>query len=482
MATLQEIFSQPTPDAVIAALKQGRVGAQPDIETATRALDPEKHRINDTRFRPDKKVKLDAVEGDVNKVLDLGGEAVTYRIEKVARVKLAIQKIIIRRAVSFCFGNPVVYNATPANGKQTIILNALNRILQDNKSNSLDRMVAREMFSYKEVAEIWYPVEHPNRDYGFPSRMKLRCAVMRPSEGHVLYPYWDEFGDLIAFSRAFTRVDGENRLTNYFETYTAEENYLWKQTGGGWELEPGYPKQVAIGKIPVVYGRQDAFETEDVDSLIDRLELLLSNFADTNDYHAAPKIFVKGELRGFSRKGETGAILEGEEGADAKYLEWSSAPESVRLEIETLLRMVYMISQTPDISYDGVKGLGALSGVALKLLFMDAHLKVQDKREVLDAYLQRRANIIKAYIAKLDASLEKECDELMIEPEITPYMPNDELVQVQVWTVANGGKPLISQRASVKAANLVQNPEADYDQILQEAEASAYVNAFEPTI
>jgi hypothetical protein len=113
---------------------------------------------------------------------------------------------------------------------------------------------------------------------------------------------------------------------------------------------------------------------------------LLSNFADTNDYHASPKIFVQGKVIGFTRKGEAGAIIEGENGATAQYLAWQNAPESVKLEIETLLRMIYTITQTPDISFDTVKGIGAISGVALQLLFMDAHLKVQDKSEVFSAY------------------------------------------------------------------------------------------------
>lgn len=55
----------------------------------------------------------------------------------------------------------------------------------------------------------------------------------------------------------------------------------------------------------------------------------------------------------------------------------------MKLEIDTLLRMIYTITQTPDISFDTVKGIGAVSGVALKLLFMDAHLKVQDKTKCL---------------------------------------------------------------------------------------------------
>lgn len=74
-----------------------------------------------------------------------------------------------------------------------------------------------------------------------------------------------------------------------------------------------------------------------------------------------------------------------------------------------------------------MKGFGAISGIALKLLFMDAHLKVQDKREIFDDYLQRRVNVIKAYIGKFNTALEKDCEELEIEPEITPYMPVNEI-------------------------------------------------------
>jgi SPP1 family phage portal protein len=244
----------------------------------------------------------------------------------------------------------------------------------------------------------------------------------------------------------------------------------------------GYPRQISIGKIPVIYGHQDQFETEDVDSLIDRLETLLSNFADTNDYHAAPKIFIKGELKGFSKKGESGAIIEGEDGSEAKYLEWSSAPESVKLEIETLLKMTYTITQTPDISFDSVKGLGAISGVALKLLFMDAHLKVQDKKEVFDDYLQRRVNVIKSYIGKFNTALEKECEMIEIEPEITPYMLTNEIDEINMWLAANGNKPLVSQKQSVKSANLSQDPEADFEQIQNENAANSYVDNFEPTI
>jgi SPP1 family phage portal protein len=469
--TIEEIFQKATSGDVISVLKSGRYMPQPDVKSAQKVLDPKLHDINNEIWRPNKRVKVDANnEADsVQKVIDTGsGQTSNYRIEKVARIKLAIQRLIVKRAVSFCFGNPVDYRASPENNNQQLIVKALKRVLYDVKSNSLNRKVARSIFSFKECAELWYPVPKQNTGYGFKSNFKLRCAVFSPEQGDVLYPYFDQTGDMIAFSRSFSRKDATGKTMETFETYTHAEHWLWTTGANGYEVMNGYPKPVSIGKIPVVYGCQDTFETQDVDSLIDRLETLLSNFADTNDYHASPKLFVTGEIKGWSKKGESGAVIEGEDGADMKYVSWTNAPEAVKLEIETLLRMIYTLTQTPDISFDSVKGLGAISGIALKLLFMDAHLKVQDKREIFDEYLQRRVNVIKAYIGKFNTALENDCEALEIEPEITPYMLTGEMDEINMWLAANGNKPLVSQKQSVKSANLSQNPEEDFKQIQNE--------------
>ena len=454
--TIEEIFSKATANDVISELKSCRFIPQPDVESAKKALNPKLHDVNDPILRPDKRVKVDA-DNDADsaqKVITTDGEAVNFRTEKVARVSLAIQKLIIKRAVSFCFGNAPEYSATPSNDNEIAIVNALHRILGDVKSNSLNRKIARAIFGFKECAEYWYTVDKTHSKYGFNSKHKLRCAIFSPEFGDTLYPYFDETGDMVAFSRSFSRKDvGENSI-DYFETFTDKEHWLWVNGANGYETAPNYPKKIAIGKIPIVYGHQPYFETEDVDKLIDRLEHLLSNFGDTNDYHASPKIFVTGQINGWSKKGESGSVIEGEDGATMQYVSWQSAPEAVKLEIETLLKMIYTISQTPDISFDAVKGLGAISGVALKLLFMDAHLKVQDKREIFDEYLQRRVNVILAYIGKMKTALEKDCETIVIEPELVPYMLTNELDELNYWLTANGNKPVISQEESVERAGI----------------------------
>ena len=459
---------------VIQEMKSHRFIPQPDVETARKVLDPQEHDINNPIIRPDKRVKVtDDTQGEsAQKIIDVDGkDNGNFRYEKVARIAVALQNLIINRAVSFVFGNEPEYNSTPDNDNQKIVKKAFDRILYDAKSRSLNRKIARFIFSFKECAELWYPVEmkvaHGN--YGFNTTFKLRCALLSPALGDTLYPYFDETGDMVAFSRSFSRKDDSGNAMDFFETYTDEEHCLWTNGANGFEMVDGYPKPVAIGKIPIIFGHQDKFETQDVDKLIDRLEKLLSNFADTNDYHASPKIFTTGQINGWSKKGEAGAVIEGEEGATMQYVSWQNAPESVKLEIETLLKLIYTITQTPDISFDSVKGIGAVSGIALKLLFMDAHLKVQDKREIFDDYLQRRVNVIKAYIGQFNQSLKADCDSLLIEPEIVPYMIVDEKEQVEYWMTANGNKALISQEESVEKAGLTSNAEATMEKINNES-------------
>lgn len=470
MPKIEEIFKKESQTDIISELKLRRGTSQPDVGTAIKQLDPKEHDVMDPIIRPDKKVRVDRT--DTSNTINVTGidNDTETRTEKVARVAVAIQRLIVKRAVAFLFGNDVALNGEPQNDQEKVVFTAIEKILKDNKSKSFNRKIARNVFSCQEAAEVWYPIEQPGYTrYGFPSKFKLRCSILSPLLGDTLYPYFDENGDMTAFSREYQQTDESKINHTYFETYTDAFHYLWVMTQEGWTMVEGYPKPIEIGKIPVVYAHQEALEWQDVQGLIDRLEKLLSNFSDTNDYHAAPKIFTTGEIYGFSKKGETGALIEGEPGATAQYLAWANAPESVKLEIATLLNLIYTLTQTPDISFDSVKGLSATSGIALKLLFMDAHLKVEDKQEIFDEYMQRRINLLKSFISKLSTGLAVACESLDIEPEITPYMIDDDMAKITLLVTANGNKPLISQKLSAKLSGLSQDPEADFTQIEDES-------------
>lgn len=495
MPPIDELLRTGDYSAAISELRNGRLTPLPNSEQYAAQYDPKLHDINDPRKRPDKLVVIDKDSEEYGEVknINVNAELTTeqgFRIEPVARIALALQKLIVKRAVAFTFGNPVAYDADPQNDEEKAVLAALKRVLHDVKEKTLNRRVARSLYSTTEVAEYWYPVEGDEGHdlYGFTTKMKFRVALFSPAFGDRLYPYFDDNRDLIAFSREFTKKADDLTTRTCFETYTKDAHYIWTAEGPtgteakNWELVEGYPKQLTIGKIPIVYGSQPAVEWEDVQSLIDRLEKLLSNFADTNDYHASPKIFVEGKILGFARKGEAGAIIEGEEGAKATYLSWAQAPESVRLEIDTLLRMIYTITQTPDISFDSVKGIGAVSGIALKLLFMDAHLKVQDKMEVFDDYLTRRANILLAYLGAANVKSKAAARRLIVSPRITPYIIEDETAKVNLLQGANGGKAVASQKTTVRRLGWAEDPEAELAEIQQEEDRANTWTEGEPTL
>lgn len=492
---LLELLNAGDFSAVVNHLRNGRLADTPDMARNAAQYDPKLHEINDPVKRPDKMVVIDKDSDEYGEVKSINPnvEMTTetgYRFEKVARIALAIQKLIVSRAVSFTFGNPPAYTSDAEDKEEQEILQAIKRVFADVKERTLNRRIARSIFQSQEVAELWYPVEQKEQHeiYGFPTSFKFKAAIFSPAYGDKLWPYFDDNRDLVAFSREFTRKDGDLVTRNYFETYTADAHYLWTAQGsvtaadaGSWQMAEGYPKPITIGKIPIVYGHQPAVEWADVQNLIDRLEKLLSNFADTNDYHASPKIFVQGAVKGFARKGEAGAIIAGEDGATAQYLSWASAPESVRLEIETLLRLIYTITQTPDISFDTVKGIGAVSGVALRLLFMDAHLKVMDKCEIFDDYLQRRANIVKAYIGQAWQQREKAAASLIVEPHITPYIIEDELGKINILQAANGGKQIASQKETIRRLGWAANPDTELEEIQAEEDRESSYEMGEPT-
>ena len=254
---------------------------------------------------------------------------------------------------------------------------------------------------------------------------------------------------------------------------------MWKQSADKWEVVEA--EDNPIKRIPVVHAEQEQAEWADVQIAIERLETLLSNHADTNDYNGSPTVVAEGQILSIGKKGEQGKVLEVEKGGKVEYLSWDHAPESIRMEIENLFKVILTYTQTPDISFESVKGIGAISGIALKLLFMDAHLKVMDKREIFDPYMKRRLNIIKSFVSEMDKSLSTIAKKLKIDAEITPYIIQDDLERMNLLITANGGKAVVSQKTSVAQSGLVDEPDAEYKQIEIEFEKANTMAMTEPT-
>ena len=70
-------------------------------------------------------------------------------------------------------------------------------------------------------------------------------------DGVKLYPLFDELGDMLAMSFEYKKKVKDEEVT-FFETYTANARYKWKQQSGEWNavIEP---QTIKLMKIPGAY-------------------------------------------------------------------------------------------------------------------------------------------------------------------------------------------------------------------------------------
>lgn len=431
-----------------------------NLYEALKQYEPKLHDVMDKTKRKDKAIKNEA--GTVTEIVP------------VSRLPLALQKKIVLMGAAF-LGTPSI-ESTPEGQVQENMATMIDEIWEANKLDYKFMPLAKMVMSERHAAELWYTKDVDESFYeGYPmdSKFELSMKLIANSLGDLLYPVFDEFGVMIAFGRSYkTReiVNNQVTLIMHFDLYTADKFYFSKQQDNAWLFSDGTsfisPEKGTlpglsnpIGKIPVIYYSQPAVEWWDVQELIERLETKMSNHADTNDYFDSPIVFVEGDIEGFAEKGERGKVLQGRNGSKVSYLTWDNAPESTKMEISNLQYFIHSLTHTPDISFENLKGLGKLTGITLKLLFMDAHLKAADKEPIFGEGIQRRVNYLKKAISVLDPSF-KAALPMKIKPKFNYFMPTD--TDADITTLVNavqGG--ILSEESAVRLNPLVADSEGE---------------------
>jgi hypothetical protein len=450
MKTLEEIFGQGDIKKTVADLTKKQI-AVPAWSDLIKQYEPLQHDIMTNKSKyPDKTI------------LDENNNIV--KTEPVTPVCVGLQKLAAKRISEFMFTTPINIVCQDAKTDATVRqqLAAVRSVLKKNKWNTLNKKRCKIISSECEQATYWYVAGVTKETTGTSGTMaktlRLRYDLWSPSRGDELYPLFDDMGDMVAFSRQYEMGNAEGKKDVYLDTWTADRHYLFKQTDGNWEMTVADNK---LGKIPVVYSyRPEPIWADGDNGKVEQIEKLLSRNGDILDYHSSPVLVFKGDLVGAPSKGEANRIFYTSDAqGGAEYISWTQSPESTRFQFETLLRMFWSEMQLPDLSYENVKGIGATSGVALKMLFSDAHLKCGDEWEIYEELIERELNIIKAYLSVVEGDAIKD---LEIEPVMRPFIINDERENIEVLVRANGGKPVVSQKQSVALAALSDDTDADY--------------------
>ena len=402
--------------------------------------------------------------------------------EVASRIYVGLEKLLVKRMTEFMFAIPVkrVYHNIDGNETRQQIAKAIEAIYKYARIDSENIKRGNAYFASCEIFTIWYVVDKPNTLYGFNSKYKLKCKTYSPMDGVKLYPLFDDLGDMLAMSFEYKKKVGDEEIT-YFETYTADRHYKWKQQGKGWETV-GTVEEIKLMKIPGVYAFRPVPVYHGLSRLRRELEYTLSRNSDVIAYNSAPVLKIAGQIKGEEDKGESKRIYRVENGGDVSYVSWSQSIEALKYHVETLLKLFWMQSQMPDVSFDNMKSLGNIGYDARQMLLTDAHLKVGDESGAWMEFFEREASVIKEFLKHMNESWKNEVDDIEIEHVISPFIQNDEDATADRLLKLNGGKPVMSQLESIRQAGYSNDAEATMEQIQKEdsmASQSRISNIFE---
>ena len=448
--SIDEILAIEDKSKRISLLKKGRRTPHPDVARLYADWNPNLHEIiTDTVKYP--KIKIITEKGKT--IHNQTPEKAITTDDKVEfkdpnRISIPLEQDIVNIQTAFTVGTePSVVCDTNDEGEKSLLA-ALKQVLRKNKIKYQNKKVVRSWLSEQEVAEYWYAV----KDDGFWSILKrriasifgasvpeyrLRSAIWSPFRGDKLYPFFDDSGDMVAFSREYEKEDLEGIKTTVFMTLTKDSIYTI-DTGKDYSesiIKHGFPK------LPVIYTYRKNAYCDTIQPLRIRIEKLLSGYADCIDYHFFPILKLFGDVTSFSGNTRNRIVQLTGDGADAEYLTWQQAADPIKLELDTLFSRAYSMTNTPQISFENLRGTGsALSGSAFRYVFMGAHMAVENHAEEIGLFMQRRINFIVSALGTQNTRLAAPAKTIDVDVEIIPYMIDnlDDKVRTAVTAVDGG--------------------------------------------
>lgn len=395
------------------------------------------------------------------------GTGDNQKVIETWKLVIPFQKKIVNLATAFLFGSKVklvMDNEETESNKKAF--QALKEAWKKCKLDYHNRELARKVFSETKAAELFYIDKTGEKD-------KIRVMLLCKDNGNDIYPHFNEYGNMVAFTRKYQIQSGDEKTVERVDIYTDEYVFQALKGENDWEVNK---QPNLIKKIPVIYYEQESSEWSEVQSLIDRLEDLISKNADTNDYFASPAVVSKGKLKTAPEKGEIGKFfqvlpdkVDGKPVyGDLEYLTWDSAPENIKMEYDMLKDLINYMTSTPDLSFNNVKGVSDLSGIAMKFMFFDSILKAQNKEEVFGEGLERRINLLKQIISVAGIKGAEALQELEVSIEFQEALPENVQEMVEMLSVAVGGKSVISQEGAIRRNPIVQNADKEIENLEKE--------------
>lgn len=390
-----------------------------------------------------------------------------YYTEKLPRGR---QRYINEVELFFLLGQPIKWKAISDDTDNAFL--AFSDFLKNTRFNSYMREAKRLAGAETECAKIY----HIYKERGIAH---VKVKVISKSAGYTLRPLFDQWDNLIAFGYGYYLNENGSSI-EHFDIEMPDFIYRCKLGRFGWEVTP-----VAnpTGKINVIYYRQEK-AWAGVQRRIDREEFIDSKAADTNNYFADPKLKATADVLQNMTGGGTNNVgeviqLTDRERSSVEYLappEYSSMKDS---EKKDLAQSILFDTFTPDFSYENMKGLGTLSGEAMRRAMALGYMKRDNLKETYDELVDREKNLILSIMMNVThIEMREELSRLVVEHEFAePFLEDKDKNINTIVALYNAG--LISLPSAIEMLSLTDKPEEEIRRILEEQ--SARQSQYNPT-
>jgi len=413
------------------------------------------------------------------------GKGEKQRTVKSIRSPVNYAKKIVTTSCAFEVGEPITL--TPSDENNPLFLE-VKRLW---KSNRIDDKFQKLKITQKvqtETAIHFFVKENSTtakvtQTAGANAVRDIRSNVLTVEQG-IMSPYFDATYDLAAFTWQFVTKNASGKDVNNTWVFDTTKVYKISDESGSLQINSELPH--GFDRIPIVYMEQEFPEWFDVEGLIDRYEVALSKLGVSNDYSGHPILLTYGDLNILPEANDDGKTINfpikfkdddvtKPYNGDAKFLTNDNAPEAVKLEMETIRELIFSMTQTPDISFEKMKSIGAISGVALRLMFLDPLIKAKMNEGQNRTIAERMINIMISGITGVtDVNSKSATTDLVIDVKFNSILPVDMVENSTV--VANGASSnSMSTSTRVKLLDLVTDVESEVAAIEKEKKSSEVV-------
>lgn len=381
-----------------------------------------------------------------------------YIVQKLPR---SWQRYINEIALFFLLGRPINWINLSKEEDTEEAFAAFKEFLESTRFNTTQRQAKRIAGAETESAKLYHIYRETD---GTPA---VKVIVLAKSEGYSLRPLFDQYKNLIAFGYGYYLKEGIN-VVEHFDIQTPEYIYRCRKDKIGWDVETLINPS---GKINVIYNQQPK-EWEGAEHRINRDEHIDSKAADTNEYFGDPTAAATADvIQSLADPDAVGKMIRlHSKDSVFKYIEPPTSVELKENEKKVLKESILNDTFTPDFSYENMRGMGTLSGEALKRALVLGYIKRDNRKEIYDINLDREKNLILAIMANVThIQLREQIQRLQIKHEFSePFTEDAEKKWASIGQAYSEG--IISLDKAVEMLGLDDNPQEEIARIKAEKE------------